>query len=100
MLSNADLAAALVRLGFLADPVAAAPYLGEVPLWLYLLAESELGQGRKLGPVGSRIVAEVIGGLLAADNKSYINRQWTPPGGDYTAQDLLRDAGVLPVVTP
>ena len=96
VLSNADLAAALVRLGFLADPVIAAPYLGELPLWLYILAESELGQGRKLGPVGSRIVAEVIGGLLAADNKSYINRKWTPPGGEFTAQDLLRDAGVIP----
>ena len=96
VLSNADLAAALVRLGFLADPVIAAPYLGELPLWLYILAESELGQGRKLGPVGSRIVAEVIGGLLTADNKSYVNRKWTPPGGEFTAQDLLRAAGVIP----
>ena len=69
---------ALGRLGFLADPVIAAPYLGELPLWPSILAESELGQGCKLGPAGSRIVAEVIGGLLTADNKSYVKRTLDP----------------------
>jgi len=48
-----------------------------------------------LGPVGSRIVAEVIGGLLAADQNSYFRNGWVPGGGSYSAQDLLRDAGVL-----
>jgi hypothetical protein len=68
-----------------------------LPLWLYILAESQIvHNGAKLGPVGSRIVAEVIGGLLLADNKSYYNKGWTPPGGDFRAQDLLREAGVLP----
>jgi hypothetical protein len=103
VLDNAEIASAIVRLGFLNnidpndDPDDAASYQGKVPLWLYILAESEIvHNGAKLGPVGSRIVAEVIGGLLLADNKSYYNRNWTPPGGNFTAQDLLGEAGVLP----
>jgi hypothetical protein len=73
------------------------PYKGEAPLWLYILAESKMRHdGAKLGPVGSRIVAEVIGGLLAADSTSYIRRRYVPEGGSYRVQDLLRDAGVLP----
>jgi hypothetical protein len=72
------------------------PYKGEAPLWLYILAESKIAHnGAKLGPVGSRIVAEVIGGLLAADSTSYIRRGYVPEGGSYRVQDLLRDAGVL-----
>jgi hypothetical protein len=73
-----------------------AAYKGEAPLWLYILAESKMvHDGAKLGPVGSRIVAEVIGGLLAADSTSYIRRGYVPEGGSYRVQDLLRDAGVL-----
>jgi hypothetical protein len=69
----------------------------EAPLWLYILAESQIvHNGGKLGPVGSRIVAEVIGGLLAADKRSYYRQGWTPDGRDFRAQDLLREAGVLP----
>jgi hypothetical protein len=72
------------------------PYKGEAPLWLYILAESKMRHdGAKLGPVGSRIVAEVIGGLLAADSTSFIRRGFVPQGGVYRVQDLLRDAGVL-----
>ena len=74
-------------------------FLGEAPLWLYILAESNIvHNGARLGPVGSRIVAEVIGGLIAADKDSYYRQGWAPPGGSYRAQDLLRDAGVLPAV--
>ena len=69
----------------------------QAPLWLYILAESRIvNNGAKLGPVGSRIVAEVIGGLLAADSQSYYRRRWTPDGGSFRAQDLLNEAGVLP----
>ena len=72
------------------------PYQGEAPLWLYILAESQIvHDGAKLGPVGSRIVAEVIGGLLAADKTSYIRSGWVPDGGTFRVQDLLREAGVL-----
>jgi hypothetical protein len=79
--------------GVLSNPA----YDNQAPLWLYLLAESRIvNNGGKLGPVGSRIVAEVIGGLLAADSQSYYRRSWTPDGGSFRAQDLLKEAGVLP----
>ena len=60
------------------------------PLWLYILAEAEVigrettrGQfdpGEGLGPVGARIVAEVIIGLLELDRTSYLgeDRNWFP----------------------
>ncbi len=92
VLSNNQIIEAIPRLGVLADPA----YKGEAPLWLYILAESKIvHNGAKLGPVGSRIVAEVFGGLLAADVRSYYRRGWTPDGGSFRAQDLLREAGVL-----
>src|SRR5206468_9305234 len=40
----------------------------ETPLWYYILKEAEIMcNGRKLGPVGGRIVAEVFVGLLFGD---------------------------------
>jgi len=92
VLTNQQIIAAIPRLGVLADPA----YKGEAPLWLYVLAESQIvHNGAKLGPVGSRIVAETIGGLLESDVRSYYRRKWTPEGGTFRAQDLLREAGVL-----
>ena len=61
-----------------------------IPLWLYILAEAgEIGRethhgkfekGEGLGPVGARIVAEVLIGLLEEDPRSYLgaNRNWVP----------------------
>ena len=47
---------------------------GKAPLWYYVLKEAELiNMGRKLGPVGGRIVAEVILGVMALDPESYFN---------------------------
>jgi hypothetical protein len=48
----------------------------ETPLYYYMLKEAEiLGQpNRTLGPVGSRIVAEVIEKILWADQDSYLNK--------------------------
>ena len=76
--------------------------LRATPLWYYLLceAQSELGdEGRHLGPVGGRIVAEVLTGLLEADPSSYLHAQtpWTPTlpraaRGDFTMPDLVRFA--------
>jgi hypothetical protein len=44
-----------------------------------VLREAELLEsGRRLGPVGGRIVAEVLIGLLFADKESFIGKQWTP----------------------
>ena len=46
------------------------------PLWFYILKESEqFGGGTRLGPVGGRIVAEVLLGLLRADPASYLSLQ-------------------------
>lgn len=53
----------------------------EAPLWLYILAESDAQQdGHRLGALGSRIVAEVIVGMLSADKESYVNKEseWRP----------------------
>ena len=74
---------------------------GEAPLWYYLLREAEVDfEGRRLGPTGATLVAEVLVGLLAADPSSYLRAapDWTPelPGrepGQFTMVDLLRFAG-------
>lgn len=74
------------------------------PLWLYVLREAQLvNDGQFLGPVGGRIVAEVLLGLLIADPTSYLTRQpdWQPhlgaQGSGYQVSDFLRFAGVDPV---
>ncbi|MFB6103103.1 MAG: hypothetical protein ABEJ73_11130 [Haloplanus sp.] len=72
----------------------------EAPLWYYVLAEArELTDGEYLGPVGSRIVAEVIVGLIESDPRSFLTIQpnWTPTlptpcsgaTDDFTAANLL-----------
>ena len=51
------------------------------PLWFYILKEAEhRGGGDRLGPVGGRIVAEVLIGLLRADPASYLSLEpdWEP----------------------
>lgn len=75
---------------------------GPIYLWYYVLKEAEvLAKGRHLGPVGSRLVAEVLIGLLDADPTSYRSAfpAWKPTlgakGGDFGVADLLRTAGVL-----
>ena len=75
---------------------------GETPLWFYLLREAEvLGKGRRLGPTGGRMVAEVLVGLLKGDPSSYLRQEpaWRPElpsaePGRFTMVDLLRFAGV------
>jgi hypothetical protein len=71
------------------------------PLWFYVLKEAELLAGAQhLGPVGGRIVAEVLIGLLVGDPLSYVRVApgWKPdlPGakvkGDYTLSDLVNFA--------
>jgi len=71
------------------------------PLWFYILREAQvIAAGEHLGPVGGRIVAEVIIGLITGDGKSYLRQDpdWTPtygPGGSFTAVDLLKAASVV-----
>jgi hypothetical protein len=53
----------------------------ETPLWYYILKEAEMrGSGRRLGRVGSRIVADVITSAVLADPSSYlsIDPSWEP----------------------
>ncbi|MFZ3373958.1 MAG: peroxidase family protein, partial [Chthoniobacterales bacterium] len=61
--------------------------LHRTPLFYYLLREAEVAgraspdrpPGTRLGPLGSRIVAEVILGILTADPDSYLYANWQPP---------------------
>jgi hypothetical protein len=71
---------------------------GDAPLWFYILREAELLTGSQhLGPVGGRIVAEVIVGLLAGDPLSWLNIEpdWQPhlaQAGKFGMPDLIRFA--------
>lgn len=85
-------------------------FAGNCPLWTYILAETvetnvtiQTTQGgqaiktRKLGPVGGRIVAETIVGLLAYDSQSYVsqNPRWTPSeaiNGVFGLRELIASA--------
>jgi hypothetical protein len=92
VLSNATL-------GLSSDP----GWAGEAPLWFYILREAELPpyNTERLGPVGGRIMAEVLVGLLQRDPNSYLylNAAWkpappiAPTAGQFTFVDLLRYAG-------
>lgn len=72
------------------------------PLLYYVLREaSVLTNGVRLGPVGGRIVAETIIGLLQLDRSSYVNTRFRPSlpsqtPGTFTMTDLLRWARVDP----
>jgi hypothetical protein len=74
------------------------------PLWYYALKEAEvIEDGLHLGPVGGRIVAEVITCLLKADPASYLSYdpRWRPSlpsrdRGDFRMVDFLTFAGVDP----
>ncbi len=96
--------------------LARAGFLERTPLWYYLLKEAEIivdpdatpgkqAGGNKLGPIGSRIVAETIIGLLRSDPDSYLNQAPAfhpghsqdglfPGNGSPAIMDLLRVAGV------
>jgi len=44
---------------------------GETPLWYYILREADIrSSGNRLGPVGARIVGDVLMGLLDLDMSS------------------------------
>jgi hypothetical protein len=50
-------------------------------LWFYILKEAEvLHDGDRLGPVGGRIVGEVLVGTIDADPESFrsVDPNWTP----------------------
>ena len=73
------------------------------PLWYYALKEAQVVEGGlHLGPVGGRIVAEVLIGLLQSDPDAYPvkNPNWQPtlqnPGPGFRMTDFLTYAGVDP----
>ena len=72
------------------------------PLWFYVLREADVvADGEHLGPVGGRIVGEVIHGLVEGDPTSYLSQDpdWTPSYGatddEFGMVDLLTTAGVV-----
>jgi len=84
------------------DPDVREDLKGRAPLWYYVLKEAEKrAESAHLGPVGGRIVAEVLIGLLAGDPLSYLGVQpnWTPTlgeGGRFTLSDLVNIAVPAP----
>src|SRR5690606_1005893 len=69
------------------------------PLWYYVLKEAQVREnGKRLGPVGATIVAEVLVGLVHGDHDSYLWQKgldWTPTlpsqtPGRFMMADLLR----------
>ena len=71
--------------------------LNQTPLWFYILKESAvLGEGEKLGPLGGRIVTEVIVGTLQTNMKnSFLSlANWQPYMGSelghFTLNDLVQ----------
>ncbi len=75
-------------------------WVGETPLWLYVLREAATRQGgERLGPVGARIVGEVLVGIISRDPESYlaVEPDWMPtlPGHEapFRLRDILVPAG-------
>ena len=72
----------------------------QMPLWLYILREADETQdGKRLGPVGGRNVAEVLIGMHQGGRMSYPRQDpdWTPTlgtGNTFEITDLLKFAGV------
>jgi len=61
--------------------IASTGWHGETPLWFYILREADAcAGGNRLGPVGGRIVTEVLIGLIDADATSFrqAGQKWRP----------------------
>ncbi|MDT7808622.1 MAG: hypothetical protein QOJ70_2435 [Acidobacteriota bacterium] len=76
-------------------------FRGHTPLWYYVLKEAELSGGSRLGPVGSRIVAETLVGLVKQSRYSILDDpDWRPRFGARAPErfemiDLLDFANVV-----
>jgi len=80
-------------------------FKGKTPLWYYVLKEAELRGGSRLGPVGSRIIAETLVGLIRHSCYSILaHPEWRPKYGRldpetgsvrFEMTDLLHTAGVV-----
>lgn len=81
-----------------------AGFLERTPLWYYILKEADVkAGGNSLGPIGSRIVAETLIGLIRRDPTSYLHAtpEWHPSQGVLLAGEpitnimqVMRFAGV------
>jgi Animal haem peroxidase len=76
--------------------LAAGGWQEETPLWFYVLREADVRTGGELlGPVGGRIVTEVLVGIIDADPQSYraVQPDWQPPlrarGSAFQLTDML-----------
>jgi hypothetical protein len=76
-----------------------AGFLNHTPLTFYVLAEAANAKDEKLGPVGGRIMAEVLIGLMRNVPDPIIGSAWKPDlgfiPGTFFLPDLLRLAKVL-----
>jgi Animal haem peroxidase len=76
-------------------------WTAETPLWFYVLKEADaLHAGDLLGPVGGRIVGEVLVAIVDADRESFRTHDpaWTPTlpshvAGGFGLADILAPAG-------
>jgi Animal haem peroxidase len=92
--------------GMSIDEQTRADLAGRAPLWFYILKEAEKrAESAHLGPVGGRIVAEVLIGLLAGDPLSYLSVEpnWRPVlpaavAGTFTLSDVINVA--IPASAP
>jgi hypothetical protein len=104
--------------GILCEPIGYDPFrdlrdlglIGQTPLWYYLLLEAEVCEkGARLGPFGSRLIAEVIDGALRNDPHSILREMerdpaWRPATWKVGSiqvpidnfQELTRVVGLLP----
>jgi hypothetical protein len=76
---------------------------GRAPLWFYVLKEAEVeAESAHLGPVGGRIVAEVLIGLLAGDPLSFlgVRPNWKPTLGETAGKFTLSDLVKFAIPTP
>ena len=72
-----------------------------VPIPYYVVREAAVrADGKRLGPVGGRIMAEVLTTLVKADPTSYLSGDgdWTPTlgsvPGEFGVADMLAIAGL------
>ncbi|WP_147114704.1 heme peroxidase family protein [Tateyamaria sp. syn59] len=74
------LTAEQIASGHTASAIQAGNFHQHTPLWFYVLKEAEIvGNGNRLGPLGTLLVADTLIGLLRHDAQSYLN---AAPGGD------------------
>src|SRR6266446_7998197 len=67
--------------GSIGGITASTGWRGETPLWYYVLREADACTGgHRLGPVGGKIVTEMLVGLIDADTTSFRhdNQEWRP----------------------